>query len=117
MDGISMLRDNHPQKRFLITFKQSFFTLLFDLGGIIAGLIVASSFSIFSSEGWIIVIYPGILSMRGVIGGLFAGRLSTGMHLGTIKTGILGKGSETLQSLLGSILVVECLKRLPSIHL
>ena len=106
MDGFRVLQNSHPQIHFPKTFKQSFFTLLFDLGGIIAGLIVASSFSVFSSEGWIIAIYPGILSMRGVIGGLFTGRLSTGLHLGTIKAGILGKGSETLHSLWGSILVL-----------
>ena len=29
----------------------------------------------------------GILSMRGVIGGLFSGRLSTGLHIGTVRAG------------------------------
>ncbi|NIU81987.1 MAG: hypothetical protein GWN31_00540, partial [Candidatus Thorarchaeota archaeon] len=28
--------------------------------------------------------YPAILSGRGIIGGLFTGRLSTALHLGTI---------------------------------
>lgn len=86
--------------------KQSLFTLLFDLGGIAAGLILASSFSVFISERWIIALYPGILSMRGVIGGLFTGRLSTALHLGTINTNIFGKNAEPLHSLWSSIAVL-----------
>jgi mgtE-like transporter len=86
--------------------KQSLLTLLFDLGGIAAGLLVASSFSVFISERWIVALYPGILSMRGVIGGLFTGRLSTALHLGTINTNVFGKNAETLHSLWSSIVVL-----------
>ncbi len=86
--------------------KQSLLTLLFDLGGIAAGLIIASSFSVFISEQWIVALYPGILSMRGVIGGLFTGRLSTALHLGTINTSFFGKDAETLHSLWSSIVVL-----------
>jgi mgtE-like transporter len=87
-------------------FKQSLLTLLFDLGGIAAGLIIASSFGVFISEEWIVALYPGILSMRGVIGGLFTGRLSTALHLGTISTSVFGKDAEALHSLWSSIVVL-----------
>jgi mgtE-like transporter len=49
---------------------------------------------IFESLPWALVIYPGILSIRGAIGGLFSGRLSTAMHLGTIKPRLRGNTSE-----------------------
>ena len=37
---------------------------------------------------WALVLYPGILSMRGVINGIFSGQLSTGLHMGTITPSI-----------------------------
>ncbi|MFQ5837081.1 MAG: magnesium transporter, partial [Candidatus Bathyarchaeia archaeon] len=39
----------------------------------------------FTKAPWTLALFPGILSIRGAIGGLFSGRLSTGLHLGTIK--------------------------------
>lgn len=81
-------------------------SLAFDLGGIFAGLIIAASLGIFSLEPWIITLYPGILSMRGVIGGLFSARLSTGLHLGTIEPKLVGEESKGLFSLWGSIAVL-----------
>lgn len=88
------------------TTKQSMLSLAFDLGGVFAGLIIAASLGIFSLEPWIITLYPGILSMRGVIGGLFSARLSTGLHLGTIETKLVGEESKGLFSLWGSIAVL-----------
>lgn len=88
------------------TTKQSMLSLAFNLAGIFAGLIIAASLGIFSLEPWIITLYPGILSMRGVIGGLFSARLSTGLHLGTIETKLVGEESKGLFSLWGSIAVL-----------
>ena len=73
--------------RFTKAFHQSIFSLLFNLGAILAGVLLASYFGFFSLAPWGLAIYPGILSMRGVIGGLFSGRLSTGLHIGTIRIG------------------------------
>jgi mgtE-like transporter len=73
--------------RFPQTFKQSVFSLSFNLGAILAGTLLAIYFGIFSFAPWTLAVYPGILSMRGVIGGLFSGRLSTGLHIGTVKVG------------------------------
>jgi len=69
------------------TFKQSLFSLSFNLGGILAGTLLATYFGVFSLSPWALAIYPGILSMRGVIGGLFSGRLSTALHIGTVRAG------------------------------
>lgn len=88
------------------TAAQSLLSLVFSLGGVLAGLIVAFSTGLFSREPWIIALYPGILSMRGVIGGLFSGRLSTGLHLGTIEISISGKKAKSLRILQSSIIVL-----------
>ena len=58
---------------------------MFNLGGLIAGSIISVQLSLFLKSPWAIALYPGILSMRGVINGVFSGRLSTGLHIGTIN--------------------------------
>ncbi|MCW4048535.1 MAG: magnesium transporter [Candidatus Bathyarchaeota archaeon] len=57
----------------------------FNLVGIIAGSILAGSYENISQIPWALLIFPGLLIVRGSIGGLFSGRLSTALHLGTIK--------------------------------
>ncbi len=56
----------------------------FNIFGIIAGSILAGSYATFSQYPWALLVFPGLLSNRGAIGGLLSGRLSTGLHLGTI---------------------------------
>jgi len=75
--------------RLIETFKQSFLALAFDLGGLLAGSILVAFSDILSLAPWILIIYPSILSMRGVIGGFFSGRLSTALHLGTVQPSFL----------------------------
>ena len=72
-------------KRFLRDTGQALFSLLFNFTGLVAGGVVAYNLGIFDTIPWALLIYPGILSIRGAIGGLYAGRLSTALHLGTIK--------------------------------
>jgi mgtE-like transporter len=57
----------------------------FNIFGIVAGTVVAYFLGVFQMFPWAFIAYPPILSARGVIGGLFCGRLSTGLHLGTIR--------------------------------
>ncbi|MEM3874298.1 MAG: magnesium transporter [Candidatus Bathyarchaeia archaeon] len=71
--------------RFAETLKQSVMAYAFNIFGIAAGTIIAYNSGLFAEAPWAVVIYPPILSARGVIGGLFCGRLSTGLHLGTIQ--------------------------------
>ena len=61
---------------------ESFLSLSFNITGLIAGFLLSSYFNVFNSFPWTFILYPGILSVRGAIGGLFSGRLSTGLHLG-----------------------------------
>jgi len=64
---------------------QTILALLIDAIGIIAGTILALGWGILSSMKWSIALYPAILTMRGVVNGIFCGRISTGLHLGFIR--------------------------------
>jgi len=64
--------------------KETSIAYVFDIGGLLAGFMVASQLGIFAKAEWVIAVYPAILSAKGVIGGLLSGRLSTALHLGTI---------------------------------
>ncbi|MGB9959010.1 MAG: magnesium transporter [Candidatus Bathyarchaeales archaeon] len=77
-------------KKFSATLKQSLMAYAFNIFGIVAGTIVAYNAGLFEKVPWAIAIYPPILSARGVIGGLFCGRLSTALHLGMIKPRLFG---------------------------
>jgi len=62
----------------------------FNLVGIVAGATVAYHVGVFQMFPWAFAVYPPILSARGVIGGLFCGRLSTALHLGTVQPRFFG---------------------------
>lgn len=64
---------------------QSLLSLSFNPAGLLAGTFIFLYFDVFTLAPWALALFPGILSIRGAIGGLFSGRLSTGLHLGTIK--------------------------------
>lgn len=63
---------------------QSLFSLSFDMLGLVTGALFILYLSI-DAAPWVIALFPGILSIRGAIGGLFSGHLGTGLHLGTIR--------------------------------
>ncbi len=95
-----------PQvKRFLSSFGQSILSLSFNFGGMLAGTL-AVYFSVFSITPWAIALFPGILSVRGAIGGLFSGRLSTDLHLGTVKA-TYTKNTKSFYLLLRSVIVLS----------
>jgi len=64
---------------------QSVLSMSFDLAGILAGTLLALYLGVFSLAPWTLALFPGVLSIRGAIGGLFSGRLSTALHVGTIR--------------------------------
>jgi len=69
---------------------QSLLSLSFNLGGMLAGTLLALNLDVLSATSWALLLFPGILSLRGAIGGLFCGRLSTGLHVGTVKASYTG---------------------------
>ncbi len=101
-----MVSDEVRQLSLTKTTKQSLISLAFNLGGILTGLIVVSSLGIFLREAWAIALFPAILSMRGVVGGLFCGRLSTSLHLGTIRASFFGENTKYFSMLLSSIIAL-----------
>ncbi len=64
---------------------QSTLSLSFNLGGLVAGTLLALYLDVFATKSWALLLFPGVLSVRGAIGGLFSGRLSTALHLGTVS--------------------------------
>ena len=78
-----MTHENSSRSTFA-AFKETLLAYTFDLGGLIAGFVVASQLGIFNRSPWAIAIYPAILSAKGVIHGLLSGRLGTALHLGTV---------------------------------
>jgi len=73
--------------RFFKTLKQSLVAYAFNICGVFTGTVVAFYLGLFlkTDYPWVIAVYPGIVSARGVIGGLLSGRISTALHLGTVK--------------------------------
>jgi len=78
------------RERFFGTLKQALAAYAFNICGVFAGTVVAFQLGLFSMAPWVIAVYPGIISARGVIGGLLSGRLSTGLHVGTVRPRFLG---------------------------
>ena len=87
------------------TFKETLFAYTFDLGGLIAGFMIASQLGIFQLSPWAIAIYPAILSAKGVIGGLLSGHMGTALHLGTIHPRFL-KNTKSFYKLIEATIVI-----------
>jgi len=77
----------------------------FNLFGIVAGTTVALQLRFFVLAPWAIAVYPAMVSARGVIGGLLSGRLSTGLHVGTVQPRFFGN-TKSFHSLLNAIVVL-----------
>lgn len=86
-------------------FREALAGYAFNIGGIIAGTIIAFQFDVFSISPWSVAAYPAILSARGIIGGLFSGRLSTALHLGTIFPRIL-KNTKNFRVLFSAVITL-----------
>ena len=91
MEVIAMKKTNIAitlsKKKLKSNLGQSILSLSFNTLGLLTGTIILLYLGILSLEKapWAIFLYPGILSVRGAIGGLFSGHLGTGLHLGSIK--------------------------------
>ena len=92
-------------KSFWEMFKETSLTFSFGLGGLFAGLMFASQLGIFELAPWVITLYPAVVSAKGVGSGLLSGRLSTGLHLGTIHTRFFGN-TKNFYKLLEALIVL-----------
>lgn len=93
------------KRGFINALRQSLMVYAFDALGIMAGTIVAYYLEVFQRFPWAFIIYPLILSARGVIGGLLCGRLSTGLHLGVVQPNI-SRNTRSFYLLLQAIIVL-----------
>jgi len=62
----------------------------FDVGGVLAGAIVAFQLGVFRLSPWALAVYPAVLGAKRVIDGLLSGRVGTALHLGTAYPRFLG---------------------------
>jgi mgtE-like transporter len=92
-------------KSFMRLLKETSLAYVFDIGGLLAGFMVASQLGIFLLSPWAIAVYPAIVSAKGVIGGLLSGRLSTALHLGTIHPTFF-KNTKSFYKLFEALVVI-----------
>ncbi|RLG51234.1 MAG: hypothetical protein DRN96_05820 [Thermoproteota archaeon] len=69
---------------------QSTAALLFALGDLAAGGASLALRPLFSAAPWLLVMYPPLLQVRGVINGVLCGRLTTSLHTGLVYPRIRG---------------------------
>lgn len=70
--------------------KQSLLALSFDLGGLFAGRLAIIFTPFLQSAPWVLALFPAMITVRGTIGGVLAGRLSTMLHTGEIEPRLRG---------------------------
>jgi mgtE-like transporter len=95
------------KRRLKTNFFQSIFSLSFDTIGLLTGtlLILYSGILSIDEARWALLLFPGILSVRGAVGGLFSGHLGTGLHLGTVKATIR-KNTQEFQTIISVIITL-----------
>lgn len=74
----------------LKVFREALLALQMDLGGLLAGSLLAYQASAFTKYYWTIILYPLTLSVRGAVNGAFSGRLTTGLHLRLVEPKLKG---------------------------
>lgn len=99
--------ENHPpQHSFPRVFRECLISFTFDFVGLLAGFVLAIFLDIFMLAPWIITVYPAILSAKGMIAGIFAGRLGTALHIGTVYPKFIGN-TRTFYKLFDAVVVVN----------
>ena len=95
------------KKKLKASLGQSLFSLSFDVIGLVTGTLLVLYLGVLSIDEapWALFLFPGILSVRGAVGGLFSGHLGTGLHLGTINP-VLRKNTKDFQNLLRVIVTL-----------
>jgi mgtE-like transporter len=103
-----MLKDR--ERKFQIL-RDSMFSLSFDMGGLIAGGLLESFSGLALRTGWSIALYPIVLTGRGALNGIEAARISTGLHMGTVKLTFRGN-TKYYYSILASMVTLSLLMSL-----
>ena len=85
-------------------FKETSLVYFFDIAGLAAGFLIAYELNVFRLSPWALALYPTLISTR-VISGLLSGRLSTGLHLGTIHPRFSGN-TRSFNKLIHAVIVL-----------
>lgn len=91
--------------RFFKTLKENLLTSAFNLGGLLAGFIVAYQIGVFQLVPWVIALYPAMIGTKGILEGLLSGRLITALHLGTIHPRFMGN-TKDFYKLINAVIVL-----------
>ena len=83
--------------------------MLSALGSIAVGFLLGTVEDIFIILPGLIVLIPPLMSIRGAIGGAFSARLSTALHLGTVKPQVRNNTSNFKKSFLSAIILTAIL--------
>jgi mgtE-like transporter len=105
------MNNSSPQDSLLKIFRECILSFSFDFVGLLAGLALSSQLHIFRFSSWIIAVYPAILSAKGMIAGMLTGRLSTALHVGTVKPKFTGN-TRVFYKLLNTITVMTLMTSL-----
>lgn len=70
--------------------KETLTAFAFNLGGLLAGFLVAFQLDVFQKVPWALALFPAVIGAKSIIEGLFSGRLGTALHLGTIYPRFFG---------------------------
>jgi mgtE-like transporter len=90
---------------FFGTFKETTLACILDIGGLLAGFMIALQLNIFDTTPWAIALYPAVISVKAIITGLLTGRLSTALHLGTVYPRFFGN-TKSFSRLIGAMVVL-----------
>lgn len=85
--------------------RQALIALAFDLGGLLAGRIALIFLPLLQSAPWVLALFPPLLSVRGSIGGILSGKLSTMLHSGEAEPRLIGN-TRQFYSLIRAIFVL-----------
>ena len=84
--------------------KESLFGFIFNYVGIFSGFLLIAGIGKLQPQ--LYRLYPGILTIRGVITGTFVGRMTTGLHIGSIQPTLL-KNTKEYKRLVSSIFTLS----------
>ena len=102
--GATRISHGGLSRNFWGMFKEASLAYFFDIAGLAAGFLIAYQLNVFRLSPWALALFPTLISTR-VINGLLSGRLSTGLHLGTIHPRFSGN-TKSFHKLIHAIIVL-----------
>jgi mgtE-like transporter len=102
--GATRISHGGQSRNFWGMFKETSLAYFFDIAGLAAGFLIAYQLNVFRLSPWALALFPALISAR-VISGLLSGRLSTGLHLGTIHPRFSGN-TKSFHQLIHAVIVL-----------